>query len=57
MTEGHSCVQVQREGWLPYHLLVRDPATEELLACSPLYLKSHSSGESQLFTIMRHCIS
>ena len=31
-------------GWLPRHLAVRDEAGE-LVACAPLYLKSHSYGE------------
>ncbi len=31
-------------GWMPRHLLVED-AEARLLACAPLYLKSHSLGE------------
>jgi hypothetical protein len=31
-------------GWAPHHLLVEDPAGR-LLACTPLYAKSHSYGE------------
>lgn len=31
-------------GWLPRHLVIRDEA-EQLVACAPLYLKSHSYGE------------
>ena len=33
-----------KAGWLPQHLLVKD-ATGSLIACAPLYLKSHSYGE------------
>lgn len=35
---------VARQGWAPIHLLVED-AQENLLACAPAYLKSHSMGE------------
>ena len=33
-----------RTGWLPQHLAVRDEAGK-LLACAPMYAKSHSYGE------------
>ena len=33
-----------KTGWLPQHLLVKDK-TGSLIACAPLYLKSHSYGE------------
>jgi predicted N-acyltransferase len=32
-------------GWAPYHLLLRDDATDEGLGVVPMYLKSHSQGE------------
>lgn len=35
---------VRNTGWIPQHLLVED-AGGRLLACAPLYLKSHSFGE------------
>lgn len=38
---GSACA---RTGWAPRHLLVEDRAGR-LLACAPLYLKSHSYGE------------
>ena len=31
-------------GWLPHHLVIRDESND-LIACSPLYLKNHSYGE------------
>lgn len=33
-----------KAGWMPQHLAVRDTAGK-LVACAPLYLKSHSQGE------------
>ncbi len=33
-----------RTGWLPRHVVAQD-AAGEVLACAPLYLKSHSQGE------------
>lgn len=38
---GSACAE---SGWLPQHLAVRD-AEGRLVACAPLYLKSHSYGE------------
>lgn len=38
---GAACV---RTGWAPRHLLAED-SSGRLLACAPLYLKSHSYGE------------
>ena len=38
-------MQVKEQGWLPQHVLVRVNATNELIACCPLYLKGHSYGE------------
>ncbi|KAK9837165.1 hypothetical protein WJX81_007626 [Elliptochloris bilobata] len=35
---------VKEEGWLPQHVLLQDDLGR-LLACCPLYLKSHSQGE------------
>lgn len=40
-TSGSACPQT---GWAPQHVLVED-AGGRLLACAPLYLKSHSFGE------------
>ena len=54
-------VQVRREGWLPQHVIVRSSDTQEMLACCPLYLKTHSSGRSQsrqkLTSQRRWCLS
>jgi predicted N-acyltransferase len=33
-----------RSGWLPQHAALRDP-TGRLLACAPMYAKTHSQGE------------
>ena len=33
-----------RTGWLPQHAVLRD-ATERIVACAPMYAKSHSYGE------------
>lgn len=38
---GSACT---RSGWAPRHLLAED-ASGQLLACAPLYLKTHSYGE------------
>ncbi len=32
-------------GWQAQHILLHDPASGDLLACAPLYLKAHSNGE------------
>lgn len=38
--------QVRQTGWLPQHVLLKTGgASPQLLACCPLYLKSHSYGE------------
>ncbi|HUI24608.1 MAG TPA: GNAT family N-acetyltransferase [Candidatus Kryptonia bacterium] len=41
--EDSACV-ARRTGWLPQHLIVRDPSGRVIAAC-PLYLKGHSMGE------------
>ena len=35
---------VRETGWLPYHLILEDGAGG-MLACAPMYMKSHSRGE------------
>ena len=44
---SHSSIhtQVKEEGWMAHHILIRSAATQELLACMPLYMKGHSYGE------------
>ena len=32
-------------GWTPRHIIVKDNATGQVLACAPVYLKTHSMGE------------
>jgi hypothetical protein len=32
-------------GWTPRHIVVKDNATGQILACAPVYLKTHSMGE------------
>src|SRR5262245_60218832 len=34
-----------RSGWRPQHLALKLGAAEELAACAPCYVKSHSQGE------------
>lgn len=34
----------ERTGWIPRHAVLQDPGGE-LVACAPLYLKTHSYGE------------
>ncbi len=42
----HVFGQVRQTGWLPQHVLLKTGgAAPQLLACCPLYLKSHSYGE------------
>ena len=41
--EESGCVS-NKTGWMPFHLIVNDN-NNNLVACSPLYLKSHSQGE------------
>lgn len=44
--DGPVAEQVRQTGWLPQHVLLKTGgAKPQLLACCPLYLKSHSSGE------------
>lgn len=38
-------MQVQKQGWIPQHVLLYDDTTSELMGCVPLYLKTHSYGE------------
>jgi len=35
----------RKTGWMPQYLLIQDEETRQALAASPLYVKSHSSGE------------
>jgi len=42
--EQHSCVG-EKLGWLPFHQVVRDSESSQLLAVLPLYLKYNSYGE------------
>src|SRR3954451_21296996 len=42
--EATGCVGGET-GWLPAHLVVRDEATERVVAAVPQYYKSHSWGE------------
>ncbi|KAK9799773.1 hypothetical protein WJX73_004642 [Symbiochloris irregularis] len=32
-------------GWKPQHVVMRDADNKQIIACCPLYLKNHSSGE------------
>lgn len=58
---AHAMFQVKSEGWLPQHILIRSAATQELLACMPLYMKvsfcTHHVALTIFDTLIRDSIS